>query len=93
MIKQKSAGTLLYKYDTFLILQDAHNYIVQYSKTGQWFFSSLQEALYDIYLERIRFKLSEKQCFELLDVVKKIEECDEEMKNFIKTSIKSEAKV
>ena len=68
---------------------DSHCYMTRYSSTKSYYFPSLETAFEDLYEERRRVKLSEKQCKSLEEILVKIEEINAETTKEIKKALKN----
>ena len=70
------------------IAVDSYCYMTRYSTSKMYYFPSLELALKDLYEERRRAKLSEKQCKSIEEILAKIEEINAETTKEIKVALK-----
>ena len=87
----ETKNAVLYRFnDRLSVSQEPLNFVV---RRGAGFgtpsyFSRLSDAFEDVYEDRVKDALSKKQCTDLLEVITRVKEANEEMKKFIIDNVK-----
>ena len=69
---------------------DSYNYSVRYTADKYSHFPTLEDALYDVYEERLRKELSKEKCKDFLALLNKIYKTEEELRKFLKEFAKKD---